>query len=191
MALLIGLGYLCRRKNTFSPEEIGGLKKLVARVLLPFLVFTSFATVELEVHTLLLPLLSALIFLGAFGMGKLCRTLPGIYGEYHPFVAGSTEAGMVGYGLFAMLFGKESLPYFVIFDAGQSLIFFTVYLPALRRFTEGKGTFQLRSLLKDPLLLSMLLGLAANVTGLWQLLCASPAGSAAEDILAVLSAPVS
>ena len=191
MALLIGLGYLCRRKNTFSPEEIGGLKKLVARVLLPFLVFTSFATVELEVRTLLLPLLSALIFLGAFGMGKLCRTLPGIYGEYHPFVAGSTEAGMVGYGLFAMLFGKESLPYFVIFDAGQSLIFFTVYLPALRRFTEGKRTFQLRSLLKDPLLLSMLLGLAANVTGLWQLLYASPAGPAAEDILAVLSAPVS
>lgn len=84
MVLLIGLGYLCRRKNTFSPEEIGGLKKLVARVLLPFLVFTSFATVELEVHTLLLPLLSALIFLGAFGMGKLCRTLPGIYGEYTP-----------------------------------------------------------------------------------------------------------
>ena len=57
MALLIGLGCLCRRKNTFSPEEIGGLKKLVARVLLPFLVFTSFATVELEVRTLLLPLL--------------------------------------------------------------------------------------------------------------------------------------
>ena len=38
---------------------------------------------------------------------------------------------------------------------------------------------------------TMLLGLAANVTGLWQLLCASPAGPAAENILAVLSAPVS
>ena len=89
--------------------------------------FSSFATAEYTVSSICVPLIMFTVCCIALFIGfRLCRGMK-IGGRLSPFITAGFEAGMLGYTLFAILFGEEMRPSFAIVDLGQVLFGLTVY----------------------------------------------------------------
>lgn len=190
MVLMVGLGYLCRCLKLFTGEEIGGLKKLVSTVLLPFLSFSSLCTLKLDTSVLLCMLLSLLVQIALYGIGFLTTPLMGEYGKYHRFMICSSELGLIGYALFIGLFGTENLGYMTLLDAGQTLFFFCVVLSDLQRTAEGRAGSPVKALMRNPVLWALLLGAVLNLTGLYASMQGTVLGETVDSCISMATAPV-
>lgn len=190
MLLALGLGILSRKKQLLSPQEVEGLKKLVCSILLPFVVLGSFSSLRFELKTLVLLLMGTAVNLLGYCMGGLGKR-QGEFALYRPFLLSSMEAGMLGYALFAMVFGSDKLPYFVIFDAGQAIFFFLFFLPRLQNTALGKKEPIFPQVFKQPIVWTLFLGTLLSLSGIHRLLTEAPIGRIWQKSIELLSAPVS
>jgi hypothetical protein len=96
------------------------------------------------------------------------------------------EAGMVGYAIYASVYGPENIFKFGIIDLGQVVFVFFVLVTILERFTTGAKSFvqTLRQFLATPVILAILAGILVKQTGLIALLSSWPL---TESLLATLS----
>ena len=191
MALLCLLGNLCKRKSLLSETEVGGLKKLVCSVLLPFLVYEAFSTVDFSSKTLLLLLMAFLMNLIAYFVGGATKGFLKEQSAYHKYLISSTEAGMIGYALFSLLFTSENLRYIAVFDAGQSIFFFGLYLPSLQRESTGKASSIGKTVLTNPVIWGLVLGVTANLTGFAAAMSGTVVGDTISACTAMAAGPVS
>ena len=193
MLTVIFFGNLCREKGTVPREGVEGLKKLVTGVLLPAMVLGIFGSMQLSFSTLLVPATSCLLCFFAYFIGTKTEKRMGEYGPTHRFLVSSAEPGMLGYALFALLYGAENSAPIALFDGGLAMFFFTFYLPRLSRAggagTEGKSA--LRTAAESPILRMLVLGLILNLTGLYDKLMQTGAGEIVSATLSMLSTPVS
>lgn len=166
--LLIGLGALLRRFGFLSEAAIHGFKQLVVNITLPAALFLAFAGVTLEGGHLVVVALIFLLCLLALWASRLRRPMAGIDSDYLPPLVTGFEAGMMGYAIYGAVFGTDNIFQFAVIDLGQVLFVFFILVPYVQRLSVGPAPFThtLRSFLRTPVILSILLGILFNQLGL-------------------------
>ena len=192
---LILLGVLLRRIALITQDTVDGLKKIVVNIALPSALFLTFARTGFRPEYLLIAAVMfgvCLLMLGA-GVGVGRKLQPG--NPYYPALFAGFEAGMMGYSLFASLFGSENTYKFAVIDVGQVLFVFFILTAFLksRRGEKISVAFLLKDFLRSPVILAILLGNLLGSTGLFarfESLPASEAVTALLDLLGGLTRPL-
>ncbi len=189
--LLVGLGALFRGQSFLSPAAIDGLRKLVLNVTLPAALFLAFLHTDLEAKY-------AVIVLSVFGacvavllMAPHIRPRIGVRSEAMPSLMAGFEAGMIGYALYAAIFGQAELSRFAIVDLGQVLFVFFVLAPVVMRWASGKTpplTETIAAFVRTPVILAIVAGVAGSLMGLADPLESNPISSAGLETVALLAA---
>ena len=186
-ALFIGI--LCRKRNILSREGVAALRKLAVDITLPAVLFSAFATAEYTPRSMLIPLLTfvlcVLALLFGFGLKKLFRQ----ESRLMPYLMTGFEAGMLGYGLFALLYPGQSNAAFAIIDLGQVLFVFTVY----KGLIMGKGSAKelAKQAFSSPVLWAIIAGMLFGITGLYKALQPSGVAGVIDTLAAFIAAPTS
>lgn len=183
------LGVLCRKRNIFIRSGIDALKKLAVDIALPAVIFSALATADYTSGALLIPVVMYALCTAALCLGFVIRRLFHIESPLMPYLMTGFEAGMIGYGLFALLFPNESGSAFAILDLGHVLFIFTLYKGLLLGRGQTKELF--RQALASPVLWAIVAGLLFGVTGLYRALEPSGIAGVIDSTAAFISAPTS
>jgi predicted permease len=186
--LVIALGVLLRRARVLSRTTAGELKGLVVNVTLPALLFLAFARLHAESRHLTLVVIMFLACLAGLLIGKLIRPLTGTRARTFPVLFTGFEAGMMGYTLYASIYGQENLHRFALVDLGHVLFVFAVLIPVLQRATGGARPLRetLRGVARTPVILAIVAGLVADQLGLLRVLSTSPLTSGIPEAIGLV-----
>ena len=192
VVLMLGIGMLCRRRKLISREGVNALKGVVVNIALPAVLLNAFATTRYTLMDVAVPLMMFSVCLAAWALGKVAARLFKMPSRFVPFLTTGFEAGMLGYALFELLYGREKLADFARIDLGQVLFVFTLYKALLAREAEGKKKSPagiVKEMALSPIIISIAAGVLLGVTGLYQ---AMGEGKAILDACAqIAAAPVS
>lgn len=183
------LGMLCRKKQILSREGLDALKKVAVDISLPAVLFAAFAEAEYTPGSLYLPLIMFVLCLLALGIGFLLRKVLNLTDSLFPFLMTGFEAGMLGYGLFALLYPEKSNSAFAVLDLGQVLFVFTVYKMLLSG-KENRKTLA-RETLSSPVLWAIVTGLVFGATGIFEVLKSSGIAGVITATTDFIAAPTS
>ncbi len=186
---LTGVGVFCREKGILRPSAIADIKNLISHILLPAVLFYSLFSIEFSLKVVLLAALCFAMGGLSLGFGFLTRRAAKVP-EYYPFLLSGFEVGMLGYALFSLLFGQDSLGYLASMDAGGCLYFFCLYLPLLQGHKEKSARATLKSIFSEPTIIGCLAGLFLSITGLGALLRASAIWPALDAVFSLLTQAV-
>ena len=187
--ITLGIGMLCRTKHILTREGVAQLKSVAVNIALPAVLFSAFATAEYSKESVAIPVTIFLLCCLALVLGFVAAKLLKIPGERTPFLMTGFEAGMLGYGLFALLFKGESNSSFAIIDLGQVLFVFTVYKMLLCGRRNLKAA--LHDALVSPVLWAIIAGLIFGATGLYDALKPSGVSGVLDSVAGFIAAPTS
>jgi malate permease and related proteins len=180
--LLFLLGMLLNRRQFMRPDTMADLKNLVIKITLPAALFLAFSRVSLEPrHLIIVGVMFGACVL-ALLLGRLIRPIVQVPSPYFPMLLTGFEAGMMGYAIYATVYGADNLYKFGIVDLGQVIFVFFVLVGALekqaaleRQASVAKPLKEtLLAFLKTPVIIGILAGIVANQIGLMALLNSSP-----------------
>lgn len=125
--LIISLGYILKRGNIIIEKDGEGLSRIIFNLTLPSLIIITFSDITLESSLFLLILIGFLygVLIGALGLlvfRKKQRDVKGMLGMMIP----GFNIGLFAYPLVEVIFGKEGITYFGMFDVGNAFIVFGV-----------------------------------------------------------------
>lgn len=187
--LTLGIGMLCRAKKILSRDGVAQLKSVAVNIALPAVLFSAFATAEYTKNSFVVPLTLFALCCVALALGFVLARAFRIPGKLTPYLMSGFEAGMLGYGLFALLYRGEPNSSFAIIDLGQVLFVFTLY----KMLLCGRGNLKsaLRDALTSPVLWAIIAGLAFGATGLYDALKPSGVSGVLDSIADFIAAPTS
>ena len=187
--LTLALGMLCRTKKILTREGVAQMKSVAVNIALPAVLFSAFATAEYSRESIAIPLVIFAICCAALALGFLLVKAFRTPGKLTPFLFTGFEAGMLGYGLFALLFRGEPNSSFAIIDLGQVLFVFTVY----KMLLCGRGNLKaaLHDALVSPVLWAIIAGLIFGATGLYDALKPSGVSGVLDSVAGFIAAPTS
>jgi predicted permease len=193
--LLILLGYILGRRKFFSPDTQSGLRKLVVNVALPATLFLAFVRVRLELSYLLIVVLVFTACLLVFFLSRRFQPTRISQSSFFPYMMTGFEAGMLGYAIFAAVYGAENIYKFGIIDLGQVTFVFFVLVPALERQSIQKRTLwqTILTFIKTPVIFAILAGVIINQSGFYDLVSEHPifeSLNSALQLLAGLTTPL-
>ncbi|MFZ2358542.1 MAG: AEC family transporter [Anaerolineae bacterium] len=188
--LLILLGVALRRWRFLGPETVKDLRKVVVNITLPAVLFLAFSQVTLAPQYLVVVAIMFTACLLALLLGRWLTGPLRVDSAYLPSLLTGFEAGMMGYAIYAAVYGAETIYKFGIVDLGQVLFVFFVLVPGLERLTHGARPLSATALsfLKTPVILAILGGLLFKATGLTELFTASPLLNSTLETLGLLGA---
>lgn len=187
--VMLALGALCSKKNIISREGINALKTFAVNITLSAVMFSAFATAEYTSDSLWTPLTIFIVCVLMLILGMaLCKAFR-IPGKLSPYLTSGFEAGMLGYGLFALLFPDEPSSAFAIVDLGQVLFVFTIY-KALLAGRGGLGGV-LREAAHAPTVWAIVAGIIFGASGLYDALAPSGISGVIDSIADFVAAPTS
>jgi len=183
------IGMLCRSKNILTRAGVDQLKSVAVNICLPMVLVSSFATAEYTKNSITIPLVIFAICCLALAVGLFAVRLFKVQGKLTHYLFTGFEAGMLGYGLFALLFKGEPNSHFAIIDLGQVLFVFTVYKILL----SGKAGLKnvVNEAVSSPVLWGIIIGLIIGATGLYDALKPSGVSGVFDSITSFISAPTS
>ncbi|HET9594239.1 MAG TPA: AEC family transporter [Anaeromyxobacteraceae bacterium] len=168
VALVILLGHGLRRWGLLAEATVAELKRLIVRVTLPCLLFVAFSKVQAQATYL--GLVGAMFGACAlaFAAGRALARPLRFHERTFPTLQAGFEAGMMGYALFAAVYGQDQLHKIALVDLGQALFVYALMMPALERLGSGRtsGAARFLAALKNPIILAMLAGLLVQPLGL-------------------------
>lgn len=173
---LVAAGVLVRATRLLSEPTIQDIKRLIVSVSLPLVLFRAFATMTFEPRYLVIV---ASLFLSCtlvmFATARL-HFLPGLRSPYASYLMAGFEAGMLGYAIFSSIYGADNVSYFAVVDLGQVLFVFFVLITRLKfqQQRQMSAVETLAEFLKTPVIIGILTGILANITGFYRLLSAAP-----------------
>ena len=185
LALFIGM--LCRSKNFLTRDGVDTLKKVVINLTLPFALFSSFASAEYTLSSLVIPVLIFIICCIMLALGFLWVKAGKYESRLAPFLASGFEAGMLGIPLFGLLFPDQALSKFAILILGQEIFVFTLYKMLLTGKTSPKAI--INDFLTSPTLIAVVLGLVVGATGLYDAFRDWGINGIFESVCSFISAP--
>lgn len=186
-ALFIGI--LCRKKDILNRSGVDALRKLAVDITLPAVLFSAFATADYSPRNMLVPLLIFSLCIVALLLGYFLKNLFKCSSILMPYLMTGFEAGMLGYGLFALLYPGQSSSNFAIIDLGQVLFVFTLYKGLLM----GKGSAKelASQAFASPVVWAIIIGMLFGITGLYSALGTSGAVSVIDKVAEFIAAPTS
>ena len=189
--LLFGLGAVFRRQRFLTSGTIDGLRKLVLNVTLPAALFLAFLDTELEARYAVIVISVFGACLAVLALGPWLRRQARVGSEAMPNLMAGFEAGMLGYALYAAIFGAAELYRFAIVDLGQVLFVFFVLAPVVMRWASGHApplSETAAAFARTPVIIAIVAGVAGSLLGLAGPLESNPIGSAGLETLAMLAA---
>lgn len=188
--LLFILGALFRKWRFLSEAAVADMKKLVVNVTLPAVLFLAFAGVTLEGrHLILVAVVFAACLLALF-IGRLIGPLLGLRSRYFPPLMTGFEAGMMGYAIYAAVYGAENIFRFAVVDLGQVLFVFFVLVPYISQVATGRMSLRetVIGFFKTPVIIAIFLGIIFNQLGLMTPLRGWPPTEAVLRTLEIIGA---
>ena len=187
----LAIGFYTRKRAIFSAEVIEGMKTFVMKFALPAMLFGLFFTAEYSASVLVFAATMFTLGFVGLGLGFLIGKPLEKRSPMLKFMTAGWEVGMLGYALYALLFGAENLRYMAVMDFGQVLFVFSGYITALNA-RSGQGVKEsLKSLLPNPIPWAMLAGALLAITGVSKALEPSGVTALIKSICDFLSAPLS
>lgn len=189
--LVLFLGTVCRKKQLIKPEGIQALKTVAVQICLPAVLLHTFAVTEYTLSDVVIPLMIYAVCVLAFLLGRVLGPRLGMKSPFVPFLTTGFEAGMLGYALFTLLYGRGRVAEFARIDLGQVLFVFTLYKALLSK-TEGKQSRPgqlLREMVFSPIILAIAVGVLLGATGLYQAMVPSGAAAVLDACTDFVSAP--
>ncbi len=188
----MAIGFFCRRSGLLNAQGHAALKTVIGNITLPVVLFNAFLTAEYNAGLLLG---FAVVFTAcgiACAAGYALRPLVAPHGRFLPFLMSSFEVGMLGYALYGLLAGENgSLSTLAMFDIGQTLFAYTVWLALLK--VAGGERADVKGLLKNmftnPAFCGMALGIVLGALGVGKWVLASPVSGIVTELMSFLSAP--
>ncbi len=193
LLVMLVIGVVLRRKKMITPQGISDIKTIIINVCLPAVIFTAFYNAEYNASTAIITVVIFSILVAALLVGFLFKKIFKIKKEVMPFLNTGFESGMLGYTLFALLFGAENLGYYAITDFGQEIFIFTVFMTMLNLRNSPDYTIKkaLRNIFTAPPFLAIIAGVIVGVTGLGRAMDASQVGAVINSAVSFMSAPIS
>lgn len=191
--IAISLGYFLVRTGILKDTMVDAFKKIVVNVTLPAGLFMAFIQIRFKAEYVFIILSIFATNLVLFYIAKLIARVCSIKSKYFPFLLTAFEAGMIGYAVFATVFGTNSAADFGIIDIGSEFFVFFVFVPMLINLnSKEKGWSSakkaVKAALKTPPIWGTMLGFACSLAGLWAYE-GTGAYMALHNILAFVSAP--
>lgn len=191
IVVLIALGMVLRRARVLDDATVAGLKRLIVNVSLPAVLFTTFLGTSFEPAHLWVVLTVFAVCVALYGLGRLVLRFVG-GSAYLPFLFTGFELGMIGFALFAAVYGMDRLPVLGVLALGHEVFIWFVFVTLLRAAAAQRQSVRqtARSLATSPTILAIVLGLALNVAGAGPWLADGPVGGAATAVLGYLAAMI-
>jgi predicted permease len=189
--LLLGAGYYFKLKKLVTPQTVAEMKTFVARITLPPVVFMAFSAVRIDYTAGLTTIAVFAACVIALIVGRTLEKLRHRDGM-RPYLMTAFEGSMLGFPLFAVLYGQSAVPYIAMADIGEIIFTFTVLIPILdARSGGGKPNLKtfLYRLYSNPVIWAVVLGLVTAVTGFSNLFASTRGGELLFSGLAFLAAP--
>ena len=195
VVLVLLIGILLRKKKIISREGIQTLKNIAVNVTLPAVVLRAFATTTFTVQNIVIPLAMFGVCVLAYFVGKLAAKLLKMPSPFVPFLTTGSEAGMLGYTLYEMLYGADKVSAFAIVDLGQALFVFTVFKLLLSHLHDDKSQLKLGpiflEMVKSPIIIAIAAGILIGATGLYDALKPSGVSGLFDAATQFVAAPTS
>ncbi len=188
--LLIIMGNILQKINFFTDNTVDELKKIVVNIALPALIFLAFTETKFQVRYSLIVasvmIVSAIMLLVGIFFKKVFKS----DNKYFPVLFTSFETGMVGYSLFATVFGTGEMFKLALVDLGNGLFFFLFLVSYLEKLNGESKSIKdlLMSFVKSPIILAIFAGLTVGSTGLLGTLQEFSFSASILDMLSLLSA---
>lgn len=185
--ILLLIGFFAKQKKLFSDSFIEGLKVLIINIALPAVLFDAFSTMTLHVSYLLLfaIIFTYCILLYGLGIG-LHKFFPKTFGRFYTkgYMTGF-EFGMIGVGLFGAIWGMDKMWVIMLIGFGHELFIWFFYVLLISRSTDKSFSLaeNAKHFLKTPTIIAIVLGVAANLSGVRQLMNENVLG---QSMLAVI-----
>jgi len=166
--ILLFVGIAMRRTRFISAATIDDLRKLIVNLALPAVLFTAFLEIEIQASDSVLVVVTFVLCVLLYWLGKLLQPRFGAGREYFPFLMTGFEAGMLGISLFGTAYGVDRVGRFGIVDLGHEIFIWFVFLALLMAKRDGirKAGDLTRSFLTSPVIVAILVGIVANLAGL-------------------------
>lgn len=170
---MIALGLTSRVKGWITPQQASGLNTVVNKILFPIMIFNALFTTSLQMDMLAVIVFMFVAHIIAIVIGKLTsRFTSKQYKEVSPFLMATVDGGNICYPLYATIVGSEYIGNVVLLDIACMFVVFLVIPIMVSSKNSNNTNFKtlLKNLIKDPLVLTMLLGIVLQILGLHQLL---------------------
>ena len=187
----LGIGFFARKREILSPEAIDGMKTFVMKFALPAMLFGLFFTAEYAPSVLLFAVtMFALGFLG-LGLGFLIGKPLEKRSPMLKFMTAGWEVGMLGYALYALLYGAENLRYLALMDFGHVLFVFSGFTAALSAHLGCSSKESVKALVRNPIPWAMVIGSLLAILGVSRALTPSGVTDLIKTLCNFVSAPLS
>jgi predicted permease len=191
LILILVIGVIFRYKQIISPQGIKDIRTIIINICLPAIIFSAFYKAEYDANLAIITIVVFSVNLALLLLGFVANKLLRINKVIMPFLMSGFETGMIGYPLFALLFGSANLGYYAAMDFGHSIFIFAICWTFLRIKNDPntKVIKTLKSTVTMPPIIAMIAGIIFGVTGLGQIIDSSEAGAILTSAVSFLSAP--
>lgn len=166
--LLISLGQYLRHKEILHQSSIDEIKKIVINIALSAVLFLAFISMELKGEYFLVFIIMFLLMHVFYFVGGLLNKIDAISHPLLPFMTSGFTFGLLGIPLFTTVFGIENIGKLSILGVGHEFYVWLLFYPSMAmKFKNQKFSLKtVREILLSPLMISIVLGMTFNITGL-------------------------
>ena len=187
----LGIGFFARKRDILSPEAIDGMKQFVMKFALPALLFGLFFTAEYSASILIYAVTMFALGFAGLGIGFLVGKPLEKRSPMYRYMTTGWEVGMLGYALYALLFGAQNLRNMATLDFGHVLFIFSGYIAALYSRIGCTKKESLRALVTNPIPWAMIAGAVLAMLGVSRALAPSGVTELIKSLCDFVSAPLS
>ena len=185
----LSLGYFAKCKKLIGPQVIEGIKTLVMSFMLPAVLLGAFYKTSFGKDRVLITFVIFLTCIIGLGCGSLILRIMPKGESFLPFFTTGFEAGMMGFGLYTMLFSAAETHYFASVELGQEIFVFTIYMSLLNKRNGLSGRETIKSMFKTPVFWAIFVGTLLSITGIGTAFINTPLGVPIDSLLLYVGAP--
>ena len=161
------IGYSLKRFGVLKKEEAGVLIRLVFYLMSPAVIITSMSSMKFSETLIYYPISAICIHIFMYFLTLIIANKLKISDKEKVIFRGSTLIMNMTFVLpfFIVFFGEENVYLLSLFDAGNLLMVTTVVYSI---FITNSGSLlnKIKTVLKSPLIISMIIGALLNITGI-------------------------
>jgi len=165
--ILIILGGFLRKAKFIGQNTISEFKKIVVNITLPATLFLTFAKTTFESRYIMIFISVFLVCIIMLLLGTVIKKQLKLSNKYYPAIFSGFETGMMGYSLYAVVYGSANIYKLALIDLGQVVFVFFVLVSYLQKLNGRSANAKelTISFIKSPVILSIILGITVSFMG--------------------------
>ena len=165
--ILIILGGFLRKAKFIEQNTISEFKKIVVNITLPATLFLTFAKTTFESRYIMIFISVFLVCIIMLLLGTVIKKQLKLSNKYYPAIFSGFETGMMGYSLYAVVYGSANIYKLALIDLGQVVFVFFVLVSYLQKLNGRSANAKelTISFIKSPVILSIILGITVSFMG--------------------------